>query len=199
MAGKGAKERIVQALVSLMKRKPLDQVTVKELVRAAGVNRSTYYYHFYQVEDVLEYMMESFLENTRTITTYEQGYAWDADEGVRPRNVSNEFFGHIYRNRDLFEAIVSSPYKQRFYESLIGIFVEQYRRYPHWWRPEGELERMRMRERGYWDRCWSYLAIGAVEQWRSRDYEETPEELAKLVWWLFSNVNGFELRVEWGS
>lgn len=43
---KNAKEEIVQALQMLMQKKELDKITVKELIEKAGINRSTYYYHF---------------------------------------------------------------------------------------------------------------------------------------------------------
>lgn len=42
------------ALVALMGEKPLKDVTVKELCLRAGVNRSTFYLHYYDVYDLME-------------------------------------------------------------------------------------------------------------------------------------------------
>lgn len=53
------------ALLSLLKRKPLEYLTVKELCEEAGVNRSTFYLHYDTLQDlVMEtvgYLLDSFL------------------------------------------------------------------------------------------------------------------------------------------
>lgn len=197
MASRNAKNQIVSALVSLMKRKPVEQISVKELAHVASVNRSTFYYHFSRVEDVLEYMMGLFLDNTRNLTTFRDGYVLCIGEGSeKAMAIADAFYGYVFQNHDLYRAIVGSTYKQRFYDDLVDIFVGQYRNYPHWWRPNGVVERMRSLERGYWDRSWAHLVIGMIEQWLIHDFEETPEELSGLTMRLFANVEGFELRLE---
>lgn len=44
---------IVQSLLLLLQDKPIDQISVKEIVEKAGVNRSTYYRHFSTKQDVV--------------------------------------------------------------------------------------------------------------------------------------------------
>lgn len=197
MASQKTKDKIVAALIALMRKKPIGQITVKELAYFAGINRSTFYYHFTEVEDVIEHMMETFLANTRAIYTLNDTYTFEQGEGsAKVLAISEAFFNQIYENRDQFRAIVNSSYKQRFYDDLVRIFVEQFRSLPHWWKPEGELVRMRSLERDYWDRSWSHLALGIVEQWLLRDFEESPEEVSNLTLRLLTNVNGFELKAE---
>ena len=41
------------ALISLLKQKPLDYITVSEICKTAGVNRSTFYLHYETVGDLL--------------------------------------------------------------------------------------------------------------------------------------------------
>lgn len=53
------------ALISLLKKKPLEYITVSEICAAAGVNRSTFYLHYETVSDLLNetarYLLDDFL------------------------------------------------------------------------------------------------------------------------------------------
>ena len=40
------KQALSEALKAMMKKKPLNKITVRELVEDCGVNRKTFYYHF---------------------------------------------------------------------------------------------------------------------------------------------------------
>ena len=53
------------ALISLLKKKPFEYITVSEICEAAGVNRSTFYLHYETVGDLLyeaaRYLIDDFL------------------------------------------------------------------------------------------------------------------------------------------
>ena len=53
------------ALISLLKKKPLEYITVSEICSAAGVNRSTFYLHYETIGDLLnetaKYLINDFL------------------------------------------------------------------------------------------------------------------------------------------
>ena len=50
---------IADALFSLMRRKPFQQISVTEICREAGIGRKTFYRHFEMREDVIEYQLEN--------------------------------------------------------------------------------------------------------------------------------------------
>ena len=54
----GTKEALASALRQMMTVKPIDKVTVKDIVEICGVNRQTFYYHFDDVDDLLEWVFE---------------------------------------------------------------------------------------------------------------------------------------------
>ena len=54
----GTKDALASALRQMMTVKPIDKVTVKDLVEICGVNRQTFYYHFDDVDDLLEWVFE---------------------------------------------------------------------------------------------------------------------------------------------
>ena len=49
-----ARESIKAAFVRLLEERPLREVTVTDIVRACGVNRNTFYYHFKDIPALLE-------------------------------------------------------------------------------------------------------------------------------------------------
>lgn len=52
------KEALAAAMKKLLATKPVDKITVKDLVEECGVNRQTFYYHFDDVYDLLEWVFE---------------------------------------------------------------------------------------------------------------------------------------------
>ena len=52
------KESLGAALKQMMHVKPIGKITVKDLVEICGVNRQTFYYHFDDVYDLLEWVFE---------------------------------------------------------------------------------------------------------------------------------------------
>lgn len=52
------KQAFGAALKQMMKQKPIDKITVKDLVVICGVNRQTFYYHFDDIYDLLEWVFE---------------------------------------------------------------------------------------------------------------------------------------------
>ena len=52
------KRALAASLKKLLSRKPLDRITVKDITDDCGVNRQTFYYHFDDVYDLLEWVFE---------------------------------------------------------------------------------------------------------------------------------------------
>lgn len=52
------KESLGNALKKMLTIKPIDKITIKDLVEECGVNRQTFYYHFDDVYDLLEWVFE---------------------------------------------------------------------------------------------------------------------------------------------
>ena len=49
------KRTIAEMLIKLLEHKPVDKITVKELVDACGISRQTFYYHFQDIMEVIEW------------------------------------------------------------------------------------------------------------------------------------------------
>ena len=98
------KEIIIQTLMELLNEKPLAKITVKDIVEKCGVNRNTFYYHFRDIPDVVEFVLKRELD--RIIDTHvEIDSVLDCLELVANLLKSNKkAMLHIYRSiqRDVF-------------------------------------------------------------------------------------------------
>ena len=48
---------IVETTLRLVERKPLNKITVRDIVEACGITRNTFYYHFHDIYEVLEHAL----------------------------------------------------------------------------------------------------------------------------------------------
>lgn len=72
------KRALAASLIKLLSQKPLDKVTVKDIIEDCGVNRQTFYYHFKDIYDLVDWifleMASEFLEGKETYDTWQQGF-----------------------------------------------------------------------------------------------------------------------------
>lgn len=52
------KSAIVDVFWELLEEKPYSKITVKDIVNSCQINRNTFYYHFHDIPDLLEYMIK---------------------------------------------------------------------------------------------------------------------------------------------
>lgn len=52
------KKMMADALIGLMKVKPIDKITVRDITSKCGVNRQTFYYHFHDIFQLAEWMFK---------------------------------------------------------------------------------------------------------------------------------------------
>lgn len=57
-----SKRLIYEALADLLQEKPLEKITVSDVVRRADINRGTFYAHFVDISDVINHILDQYLE-----------------------------------------------------------------------------------------------------------------------------------------
>lgn len=60
-----SQKMIVEALVDLLQEKPLDKITVTDVVNRAQINRGTFYAHFSDVPDVIHHLIMGIFSTIR--------------------------------------------------------------------------------------------------------------------------------------
>jgi AcrR family transcriptional regulator len=103
------RNRLGDALIALILEKPVDQVTVQEVLDRAGVGRSTFYLHFRDKDDLLLSELEQALEVWTTSLSRKQ----EKSQRVAP---VAEVFTHIAHAKKLYRALVDSGRIDSFFD-----------------------------------------------------------------------------------
>lgn len=56
------KQAIAEAFLSLLEKRSIDRITVKDIVAECGINRQTFYYHFHDIYDLMEWALTDRIE-----------------------------------------------------------------------------------------------------------------------------------------
>lgn len=94
------KEAFAMALKKMMNVKPMEKITVKDLVEICGVNRQTFYYHFDDIFDLLEWVFE---EDAKRALPSPKDIVYD-----QWREYVMVFFEYLYDNRSFVINIFNS-------------------------------------------------------------------------------------------
>jgi AcrR family transcriptional regulator len=109
-------ERLGSALVALIQEKPIDDVTVQEVLDRASVGRSTFYLHYRDKDDLLLSQLETFLEMMSTALSIRQ------EESHRVVPVA-ELFEHIGSQKKVYRALADSGRLNDFFDLAQGYFA----------------------------------------------------------------------------
>ena len=114
------KEALAAAMKKMLAIKPLEKITVKDLVEECGVNRQTFYYHFDDVYDLLEWVFE---EDANRVLPSEIG---DDIVSERWRECVLVYFHYLNENRSMVLNIYNSQnrsYMLRYYKEKLRMCV----------------------------------------------------------------------------
>lgn len=105
------KEALGAALKKMMAVKPINKITVKDLVGICNVNRQTFYYHFDDVYDLLEWVFEE--DAKRVLPSEVKVETWREDVLI--------FFDYLKENR----AFAMNVYNSNSRVSILKFLTER--------------------------------------------------------------------------
>ena len=105
------KERFHSALLHLLKTKPINKITVKELCEAASLNRGTFYLHYTEPQDILTEIEDQLYENNMA---YLNSYLTPEHDLDNMRLL----FTYIMDNLDTFRLIVGKGNDAAFLDRI---------------------------------------------------------------------------------
>lgn len=103
------KSYIAESLLLLLETKPFEEITVGEIVKKAGVNRSTYYRHFEKKEDVILYFLDSLSEDILN---------WDKQKSTEFYDHLVNMFRHYHKHKEQMLAIYKNGLSFLFLDVL---------------------------------------------------------------------------------
>lgn len=166
------KQALANSLQNLLKKTPLDKITVKELVEDCGVNRQTFYYHFQDIYDLLDWVFtreaEDAIAENKTYETWQQGFlqAFRRVEERKSliRNVYNSA-GREHLERYLYQMV---------YDVLIDVIHEL-----------AKGRAVAEEDQRFIANFYKWVFVGLLLEWIQTGMKERPEmimeQLAKLI------------------
>ena len=110
------RDRLGNAFVELIHEKPIESVTVQNVLDRASVGRSTFYLHFRDKNDLLLSQLEKFLQMMSTTLIVRK----EASHRVAP---VAEMFAHIDNQRDLYRILAGAGRLNDFFDLAQGCFA----------------------------------------------------------------------------
>ena len=166
------KRALEQSLKNLLLKKPLNKITISDITEDCGVNRMTFYYHFKDIYDLVEWSCledaKRALDENKTYETWQQGFLqiFEAVQDNKP------FILNVYRcvHREQVE-----KYLKPLTDGLImGVIDEQ-----------SKGITVRDEDKEFIARIYSYVFIGIMLDWIKDDMKEDPrliiDKLALLI------------------
>lgn len=168
--------RLGMALLELILEKPINNVTVQDVLDRAGVGRSTFYQHFRGKDDLLVSQLEAFLETMSTALSVRK----ERSNRVVP---VEEMFAHIGQQNRLYRVLSDSGHLKDFFELAEGHFARGIERRLV---ESGRLKHVPQRELAARAAALSGSLLSLLRWWLDRGEKETPraidEMFHRMVW-----------------
>ena len=153
-----------------MKRKPVNEISVRELSELCDINRGTFYLHYRDVFDMVEQLeQELFVEMRGILDKY------DTRSAENLRAMMRELYAFLDENRDRCGAVLGKSGNSSFVLRVTSLVREKY--LYMWERPKSGNRKLY--ERGFWFMVSG--AIGMIQDWLADENPEPSEEIAELT------------------
>ncbi|GEK34307.1 TetR/AcrR family transcriptional regulator [Kurthia sibirica] len=177
------RKEIRQALIELMKEKDFEAITVSHIADRANINRGTFYLHYIDKYDMLDkYEIELFMKLKDIALVYVTDDI-TMEEFINTRHSTMvNIFKCLKEERELLAIILQTrgffslqermiTIFTKFLRSSLPAFIKDYKsKYP--------LDFLAVFASGNF--------ISTIQYWLQTDMEYSPEELAQIVWDIFS-------------
>ena len=161
-----------QSLKNLLLKKPLTKITVGDITDDCGINRMTFYYHFKDIYDLVEWSCledaKRALDEKKTYDTWQQGLL----QIFKAVQENKPFILNVYRcvHREQVE-----KYLQPLVDQLLLNVINE----------EAAGITVRDEDKQFIAQVYSYMFIGLMLDWIKDDMREDPqqivEKLSKLI------------------
>lgn len=172
------RRQLKKGLAALMKEKSVNQITVKELVEEVDINRSTFYLHFKDIQDLLREIEENMeaqikraIEEHPIVFGNENAFYFIED-----------MFRVLDEEREISKALIGPNGDMGFIHRIERIIKENSR---------GTLEKMfpgKKEDLKYFYAFCLSGCLGLVKVWLNEGEEKSPEEMAQMTFNMIANA-----------
>lgn len=165
-----------EALLELLKVKPVEKITIKDLTDRAAINRCTFYRHYQDIYDLLEQLEDEIMDHVLEMM---RGFHPTGEEEVS-RRYFECFCQYIYENRIVYSVLTSSR-EGRFVRRLLRMISEYMAGLP---------DRDRDGDQAGREFAVAYSiggVVGVLHKWMKEGFTSPPQKVAGCISAVFLN------------
>ena len=173
----GTKRALEASLKNLLLQKPLSKITINDIAEDCGINRMTFYYHFKDIYDLIEWSCEEdasrALAGKKTYETWQQGLLqiFEAVQNNKP------FIMNVYRSVSR-EQVENYLYRLT-YDLLEGVVEEQ-----------AAGMSVRDEDKAFIATVYKYMLVGLMLDWIKSDMKADPKQIVdRLALVIHGNID----------
>ena len=167
------KRAIEASLKNLLLKKPFDKITINDIAEDCGISRMTFYYHFKDIYDLVEWACEEdakkILEGKDDYKTWTQGFLNLFEEVLK----NKPFILNVYRSVGR-EQVENYLYKI-VYDLLLNVVEEK-----------AQGMTVRDEDKEFIADFYKYAFVGLMLDWVKNGMKEDPHKIVKKVEFLLS-------------
>ncbi len=172
---KDTKQAIKDTFIDLLRTKPFDKITVRDIVESCEINRNTFYYYYSDIYDLLEEVFK--IELTEITTVHETGASW-----IKGFTKVGEV---AYSNKKIISNICSSrsyEYLENYmYKACRFVIVDLVSQMAEGMDvPDSDIE--------FISSFYEHAFFGIISEWFRTGMREAPDELAQNFWLVISGI-----------
>lgn len=167
-----ADEAIYDAFFLLLKEKELDKITVSDIIKKAGIVRSTFYNHYENIPDLMTTIED------RTIQ-----HIFSLMESFHPKNdkdICKSYFLSIceYTKKNPFLAtLLQTPREDVFFEKMMTMFHQYVKQLTQ---TSASVENKK-EEFSFLIACTIGNTIGVLHKWTAENFKTPAEDVAEIL------------------
>lgn len=162
------KKAIANALKELLLEKPINKITISDITQRCEVNRQTFYYHFQDIRDLVEWICisdgDKALEDKNTYETWQEGFLAVFDLMLKDK----PFIMNIYSSVSV-ELVTNHLYRLVF--PIIYSVVDE--------KSMGKV--VREEDKVFITDFYKYAFVAIVLDWIKKGMKDDPKEIVDKV------------------
>jgi len=162
------KKAIATSLKELMRKKDLQKISVADIVENCGVNRQTFYYHFKDKYDLVDWIYYH-----EVVSAVTQNKAQDDWSGV-VRDVLKSMKREQYFYTNALNVTGQNSFQDYFFDVTKGLIVEVIDAIAENKRIDGE-------DKDFISGFYAYGLVGVTVQWARNGMKEPPEQMVQRL------------------
>ena len=172
---------IRESFLVLLIRKPLPQITVKEICEVADINRATFYAFYDGIQALKESLEDELIQDLEGL----KSLIVNSDLELTKKTMSL-----VLAKKELCQALLGPNNTDLFAEKIVPMFREiAFEKY----RQAGIDEQ-------YYEMIYVFLtsgSLGIIKDWMQNDCKTPPEDIIRLLQTMYTNcINGFSPKAE---